>query len=64
MNVVAVVVIVTSKMIILRTEEMRPQWYSYDDIPYDSMWADDRLWLPLMLSGQPFVGEFHFPKVQ
>lgn len=30
---------------IRETEEMRPEWFSFDDIPYDNMWKDDRLWL-------------------
>ena len=29
-------------------------------IPYDQMWADDRLWLPLMLDGTAFSGRFIF----
>jgi hypothetical protein len=33
----------------VETEEMRPQWFSMNSIPFDSMWADDRLWLPTLL---------------
>ena len=29
-------------------------------IPFDAMWADDRLWIPLMLAGRPFRGRFVF----
>jgi len=39
------------------TEEMRPQWFSEADIPYDAMWPDDRLWMPLLLSGKLFKGK-------
>ncbi|MDN5358723.1 MAG: 8-oxo-dGTP diphosphatase [Candidatus Diapherotrites archaeon] len=42
------------------TEEARPQWFGIDDIPYDKMWADDRHWFPLLLSGQKFYGRFWF----
>jgi len=38
------------------TEEMRPQWFSFDEIPYDSMWADDHLWMPELIAGKPFKG--------
>jgi len=36
---------------------MRPQWFAFSDIPYDQMWEDDRIWLPMLLNGQdPFFG--------
>lgn len=38
------------------TEEMRPQWFKLDEIPYDDMWADDPLWLPIVLAGGRFKG--------
>jgi len=38
------------------TEEMRPQWFSETDIPFDSMWPDDKLWMPLMLDDKLFKG--------
>ena len=44
----------------VETEEMRPQWFLFDKIPYDSMWADDPLWLPLLLGGKKFEGKFLF----
>ncbi|MCX6701777.1 MAG: 8-oxo-dGTP diphosphatase [Candidatus Zambryskibacteria bacterium] len=28
------------------SEEMRPQWFSPLDLPFDSMWPDDQFWLP------------------
>ena len=31
-----------------------------DQIPYDRMWADDRIWMPLMLAGRTFQGRFLF----
>jgi 8-oxo-dGTP pyrophosphatase MutT (NUDIX family) len=40
------------------TEEMSPQWFAVDAIPYEQMWADDYLWLPLVLSGKRFKASF------
>jgi 8-oxo-dGTP diphosphatase len=42
------------------TSEATPLWTQVDRIPYDRMWADDRLWLPLMLEGKRFQGFFIF----
>ncbi|RHY35251.1 hypothetical protein DYB25_002416 [Aphanomyces astaci] len=42
------------------TDEMRPQWYTYDTIPYPSMWADDSIWLPHVLEGHRITGQFDF----
>lgn len=36
----------------VETEEMRPQWFRKDEIPYDEMWQDDRVWLPKVLDGR------------
>jgi 8-oxo-dGTP diphosphatase/2-hydroxy-dATP diphosphatase len=40
------------------TEEMKPQWFNYDDIPYDKMWADDKFWLTAFLEGKDINGSF------
>ena len=42
------------------TDEAKPVWFNIDDIPYDRMWADDRLWVPLMLKDIYFTGRFIF----
>jgi len=42
------------------SEEMKPQWFSVDAIPFDTMWPDDRHWLPLVLAGKKFRGRFLF----
>ena len=42
------------------TEEMRPQWFSFDAIPYDTMWDDDKYWLPKVLSGKKVFARFVF----
>jgi len=42
------------------SDEMRPQWFHVDEIPYGQMWPDDRHWLPLFLSGKSFTGKFLF----
>jgi len=44
----------------MQTDEAEPFWCAESDIPYDRMWADDRLWIPLMLDGQGFEGRFVF----
>lgn len=40
------------------TEEMRPQWFALDQVPYDTMWSSDRAWLPLALAGKKFRGAY------
>jgi ADP-ribose pyrophosphatase YjhB (NUDIX family) len=42
------------------TEEMRPEWYTFDAIPYEKMWADDPHWLPRALRGEKLRGAVHF----
>lgn len=42
------------------TDEALPFWFPVSAIPYHEMWADDRIWLPLLLAGRPFVGRFLF----
>ena len=41
----------------VETEEMRPQWFNLQDIPYRQMWVDDKLWLPLLLAGKRFQAD-------
>jgi 8-oxo-dGTP pyrophosphatase MutT (NUDIX family) len=42
------------------SEEMKPQWFSLTEIPYDKMWADDIYWLPRVLEGKSVKGTFWF----
>ncbi|OGI18967.1 MAG: hypothetical protein A3J06_04550 [Candidatus Moranbacteria bacterium RIFCSPLOWO2_02_FULL_48_19] len=44
----------------IETEEMRPQWFVFAEIPYDTMWPDDRYWIPLFLAGKKFRTKFLF----
>lgn len=42
------------------TAEADPFWCSRDSVPYESMWEDDRYWLPYVLAGDQVSGEFVF----
>ncbi|XP_067089470.1 oxidized purine nucleoside triphosphate hydrolase isoform X1 [Osmerus mordax] len=42
------------------SDEMRPQWFDFDKIPFSKMWADDIMWFPLMLQKKKFLGYFKF----
>ncbi len=44
----------------LETDEMSPSWFTFDQIPYDKMWADDEYWFPRALKGEKLCGEVHF----
>ncbi|KAK5640755.1 hypothetical protein RI129_009302 [Pyrocoelia pectoralis] len=38
------------------SEEMNPiTWYKFNDIPYQKMWPDAKLWYPYMLQDKYFV---------
>jgi len=42
------------------SEEMRPQWFTLEEIPFVDMWPDDIHWIPLFLQGKKFKGRFLF----
>lgn len=44
------------------SEEMRPEWFDIDKIPFEEMWSDDSFWLPVFLDGKIFKGKFHFDR--
>lgn len=46
----------------IESEEMRPQWFSLEAIPFSEMWPDDIYWLPIVLNGKLFTGNFLFDK--
>jgi hypothetical protein len=35
---------------------MKPEWFSIKDIPFERMWASDRVWLPRVLAGENVHG--------
>jgi len=42
------------------SEEMKPQWFHVNEIPFTSMWSDDKYWFPLFLQDKKFKGKFLF----
>ncbi len=44
----------------IETDEAKPLWSPLDTIPFERMWADDALWLPMLLDRQRFQGRFIF----
>ncbi|XP_039348815.1 7,8-dihydro-8-oxoguanine triphosphatase isoform X1 [Mauremys reevesii] len=42
------------------SDEMRPQWFQLDQVPFSHMWPDDVYWFPLLLQKKLFRGYFKF----
>jgi 8-oxo-dGTP diphosphatase/2-hydroxy-dATP diphosphatase len=42
------------------SEEMKPEWFDANQIPYSAMWQDDIYWMPLFLENKKFLGKFIF----
>ncbi|XP_028561041.1 oxidized purine nucleoside triphosphate hydrolase [Podarcis muralis] len=42
------------------SDEMRPQWFDLDQVPFKNMWPDDIYWFPLLLQKKKFLGYFKF----
>jgi 8-oxo-dGTP diphosphatase len=45
---------------VIETDEAIPHWVEQDAIPYEQMWADDRIWIPHLLAGRRFSGRYVF----
>ncbi len=41
------------------TEEMRPEWFSVDQLPFDHRWPSDPLWMKPVLEGKTIRAQFH-----
>ena len=44
----------------VESEEMFPQWFDVGSLPFDSMWDDDKYWLPKVLKGEKLKADFTF----
>ncbi len=42
------------------SDEMKPRWFNINEIPFESMWPSDKLWLPVFLEGKKFKGHVLF----
>jgi len=42
------------------SEEMLPKWFLTNELPFDNMWNDDRIWLPKILNGEKIKADFVF----
>jgi len=48
----------------MESEEMRPDWFHQDKLPYEKMWPDDKYWLPEVLQGKYVTARFVFANDQ
>ncbi|MFA6190250.1 MAG: 8-oxo-dGTP diphosphatase [Candidatus Staskawiczbacteria bacterium] len=46
----------------IESEEMKPEWFSLSEIPYQNMWPDDIHWMPHVLNGKKVEADFMFDK--
>ena len=44
------------------TEEMKPQWFDMDKIPYEKMFAADRIWMREVFNNKKLTGNVKFDK--
>lgn len=42
------------------TQEINPQWFPVDDLPFDRMWDDASHWLPRVLAGERLAATFTY----
>ena len=42
------------------SEEAKPLWVPLDAIPYEQMWEDDAIWIPMLLRRERFQGRWIF----
>jgi len=40
------------------SEEMAPEWFDVNNLPFDKMMPDDKYWLPQVLAGKKITGNF------
>lgn len=45
---------------VVESDEMKPEWFDIENVPYASMWEDDKYWLPYILSGKKIQANFTF----
>lgn len=41
-------------------QEMRPEWFTVEALPFDRMWPNDKYWWPYLLAGKNFRGHCLF----
>ena len=46
----------------METDEMSPEWFTKDTIPFREMWTSDLYWWPYFFKNRLFVGEFEYDK--
>lgn len=44
----------------VESDEIVPEWFSFDELPLTKMWDDARLWLPRVLAGEYVTAEIAF----
>ncbi len=42
------------------SREAKPLWVALEKIPYEKMWEDDGLWIPMLLRGEKFLSRWIF----
>jgi 8-oxo-dGTP diphosphatase len=42
------------------SDEIVPQWFPVDQLPYEQMWDDARYWLPRVLAGERVTADITF----
>ena len=44
----------------MESDEMKPQWFNINDLPFEDMWSNDPYWYPYFRQGRKFKGKFLF----
>jgi ADP-ribose pyrophosphatase YjhB (NUDIX family) len=45
---------------LIETDEMQPQWFLKEEVPYEKMWPADQEWVPIFLEGHNVTGQAIF----